>query len=99
MSFLSRLFKGPDKQETQKPKEATPPLDYNGYQITADPIDESGQWRLSGTILKTVDGETREHSFIRADTFPSENECREFTLRKGKQLVDQMGDSLFGEIS
>lgn len=69
--------------------------DYNGYTISATPISEGSEYRLSGVITKEIDGEVKEHKFIRADIFSSKDQAQEFTLIKARQMIDQMGDRVF----
>ena len=52
---------------------------------------------MAGRISRIVDGATKEHKFIRADRFASLEEAAEFTLTKGRQIVDQLGDRMFDE--
>lgn len=69
--------------------------EYEGFTITATPQPEGGQYRLHGTISKTVDGEAKTHILIRADLFPDAGQCAEVTIRKAKQVIDEQGDRLF----
>jgi hypothetical protein len=97
MSFFKRLFGGgggSDPAEPAAPKTAASE-DYNGFAIAAAPIPDSGQFRLAGTVSKTIGGETREHRFVRADLLPSLEDAAQAALRKGRQLVDEQGDRLF----
>lgn len=92
MSFLSRLFGGKsDDQATPKAK----PEEYEGYLIYAEPTRRNGQWQTSGRITKQFGEETKEHTFIRADTHASEQEAREFSARKAKQVIKEQGDAIF----
>lgn len=69
--------------------------EYEGFVITSEPISESGQFRLAGTIAKEVNGEMLEHKFIRADQFQSKDQADEFGILKGRQMIDQLGDRVF----
>lgn len=97
-SFFKKTFGwlggGEDKSEAPsgKPLEAEP---YKDCMILPQPIREGSQWRLAGTITAVIDGETVEHSFIRADLFASEEEARGFIIRKGQQIIDENGHALF----
>ena len=86
MSFLSKLFGGAQKQPS-----APATIDHNGFTITPAPQKEGGQWRIAATISK--DGKT--HQLIRADTLGSEGAAIDATVLKAKQVIDQLGDSLF----
>jgi hypothetical protein len=46
-------------------------------------------------ISKEVDGVLKEHRFIRADRFPTQDEAADFALMKGRQIIDQQGDRIF----
>ncbi|MEM6616713.1 MAG: HlyU family transcriptional regulator [Pseudomonadota bacterium] len=92
MSFLKKLFGGGGDSGGGKPAAETT---YEGFAITAIPQSDSGQFRLSGTITKEVNGEMKEHRLIRADLFPSADECAEATIRKAKQVIDEQGEKLF----
>jgi len=90
MSLFSKLFGGGKSPKTPEPE------DYEGFRTTVDPIREGGTFRLAATIEKEIGGEVKSHRLIRADTFQSEDEARRFSLRKAQQMIDQMGDKLFG---
>lgn len=92
MSFLKKLFGGQEK-------EATPvkSLEYKGFTIAATPYKDSGQYQTCGVISIDKDGARREHKFIRADRFATLEEATEFSLGKGRQIVDQQGGRLFGD--
>lgn len=42
-----------------------------------------------------IDGEAKEHKFIRADRHASMEDAVTFSLAKGRQIVDEQGDRLF----
>ncbi len=89
MSWLSKLFGGGGGSAAQPAVAKT--LDYKGYEITAEPRKEGGQWQLEGRIRK--DG--KEHHFIRADKFSDRNDCADIAIAKGQLIVDQLGDRMF----
>jgi hypothetical protein len=91
MSLLSRLFGSGGG--TAKP--APEPEVHNGFRIYPEPSKAPGGYRVEGRIEKDVDGATRTHHLIRADILDSEDAARAHTLRKAKQLIDQMGERLF----
>ncbi len=98
-SFLSGLFGKilgggtTDEAPTRSDKAET----YKNYTIHPLPQSAGGQWRLAGIIVRvaTEDGEELEAEFVRADMFPSQEEAITFSLRKGRQIIDERGDSLF----
>jgi hypothetical protein len=97
MSFLKRLFGGGEKPGSADnfAKNAEKLVDYKGYSIIARPMAENGQFRVAGTISKTISGEIKAHHFIRADVFADHEAAMEATLRKGQLIVDQSGDDIF----
>jgi hypothetical protein len=97
MSFFKRLFglASPDRQETG-PAKPTAEVEHKGFTVRAEPYKaEGGQYQTAGTVLKDVGGEVREHRFIRADRFATLDDATEFSLQKGRQLVDEQGERMF----
>lgn len=92
MSFLKRLFGGGDKSEQPA---ASAPEDYNGFQVQATPYQEGGQWQMCGVISKEIEGEVKQHRFVRADRFPSRDDAVQFTMVKARQIVDLNGTRIF----
>ena len=91
MSFLSKLFGSRPPAEAAPAKPAAE-AEHKGFTIRAEPYRaEGGQYQTAGTVLKEVGGETREHRFVRADRFGSLEDAAEFSLTKGRQLVDEQG--------
>ena len=84
MPLFSKLF---GKSASPVPEAET----YKGFAITPKPMKEGSQFRLSATIEK--DGQT--HHLIRADTLGSEEAANTAALEKAKQVIDQMGETLF----
>lgn len=95
MSFLKKLFGG-GSQSAQSASAPAASEDYNGFTIEAAPYPEAGQFQLCGIIRKTIDGAVKEHRFVRADRFASKEDAVSYTLVKGRQIVDQQGDRVFG---
>ena len=94
MSFLKKLFGGGSSSESA-PAAPKRQLEYNGFMIAATPYKEGGQWQTCGTVTKTVNGEVKEHRFIRADRFADEDAAADHAILKGQQIVDQLGESVF----
>jgi hypothetical protein len=93
MSFLKRLFGGSSGPgETASGKT----LEHNGFLIRATPFKAEGQFQTAGVVTKEIDGVMKEHKFIRADRFASLEDATDMALRKGRQLVDEQGERLFG---
>ncbi|MBX3573961.1 MAG: hypothetical protein KF694_16530 [Mesorhizobium sp.] len=93
MSFLRRLFGGGAASDA--PAKPARVAEHEGYVIRATPFQENGQWQTCGLISKDVGGELREHRFIRADRFPSQEMAADHAIVKAKQIIDQQGDRLF----
>lgn len=69
---------------------------YKGFTITPAPMSNGGQWLTAGVIAKAFDnGETSEHNFIRAETHGDRSAAEEFSIVKGKKIIDEFGDALF----
>ena len=85
MSLLSKLFNKSTAKDTD-------PETYKGFTITPHPMKDGSQWRMSAVVAK--DG--RSYHLIRADTLATEAAAHEAAVAKAKQLIDQMGDGLFG---
>ena len=92
MSWISKLFGGGTGH--QAPQSADP-VEYKGFRIIAEPMNENGQYRLAGWIELDANGETRKHHFIRADLLRAQDEAEEASVNKAKQMIDQLGQSLF----
>lgn len=71
------------------------PTEYQGYLIYPEPMAEGGQFRLTGRITREIEGELKEHRFIRSDLFVNPNDARDFMLRKAQTFIDQTGDKMF----
>jgi len=90
MSLLSRLF---GSKSAEAPKETS--VEYQGFRISPDPMKEAQGYRLCAVIEKEVGGELKSHRLIRADTIADIDQCREASIGKAKQMIDQMGERLF----
>ena len=90
MSFLKKLFGGGEKSEVPLKR-----AEHKGFVITATPYSEGGQYQTCGVISKDIEGVRKEHKFIRADRFASLDEAQDFSLSKGRQIVDDMGERIF----
>jgi hypothetical protein len=81
------------------PKAATPAksIEHKGFTVSAAPFEQDGRYQTAGTIEKEIDGVRKQHRFIRADSHPSVDQAAEFSIQKGCQIVDQMGERVFAE--
>ena len=91
MSFWKKLFGGGAEAEPAP----QPAEEYNGFLIRAAPYKENGQYQMCGHITKEINGETKEHRFVRADRFASLDDAVQFTLLKARQIIDQNGERVF----
>ena len=94
MSFWKKLFGGGagDAHAGDAPARSA---EHKGYTIEAKPYPEGGQYQVAGTISKLMGEAKKEHRFIRADRFPTQDEAADFALMKGRQIIDQQGDRIF----
>jgi hypothetical protein len=94
VSFFKSLF-GWGGDRAGKTAAPGKQVEHNGFAIEAQPYREGGRYQTAGVISKVIDGVRREHKFIRADSFSTFDEAAEFSLSKGRQIVDEQGDQLF----
>jgi hypothetical protein len=95
MSFLKKLFGGGGGAAKPDLSPAATEV-HEGFTIHAMPYQENGQWQMCGVIEKDIGGEVKSHRFVRADRFSSRDEAVPFTMIKARQIIDQMGDKIFG---
>ncbi len=96
--MLGRIFSslfGSSGEEKPKAASQTTTVEYNGYQIIAEPRSSGGQWQVAGRIEKTFGEETKQHVFVRADTLPDADGAADEMVRKAKMMIDQQGDTIF----
>ena len=95
MSFWKKLFGGGGGDSADGGGAPARSVEHNGYTIEARPYPECGQYQVAGMISKQVGEARKEHKFIRADRFPTQDEAADFALMKGRQIIDQQGDRIF----
>lgn len=97
MGFLSGITSLFSSKENNSTKQTIieESVEYKGFMITPNPMNEGGQYRLSAIITKEMGDTTQTHTFIRSDVIASRDDCIEMTIRKAKIAIDQMGDGLF----
>jgi len=71
------------------------PTEYKGFLIYQEAQAEGGQYRIAGRITKHIEGEIKEHRFIRSDVLVSETDANEFMLTKAKMYIDQTSGDIF----
>lgn len=96
MSFLKRLFGGSGGGEKAAPGKPAGEAEHKGFTILATPFKADGQYQLSGVITKEVDGVVKEYKFIRADKFSNMEDVVSITLNKGRIIIDEQGERMFG---
>lgn len=89
MSLLSRLF---GKSAPPAPE----PVMHKDFRIYPEPQKEGGVFRIAARVEIEVDGVTKTHHLIRADTSSGHDEAVEASIGKAKQAIDQLGDRIFG---
>jgi hypothetical protein len=94
MSFLKRLFGGGESAKAEPATAAE--TEHKGFIIRATPFKEGGQFQTCGVVAKEIGGVLKEHKFIRADRFATLDDAVNVSLSKGRQLVDEQGERLFG---
>ena len=92
LSSLKSLFGGEGGRQSAQ---VSDPIEYNGFQIEPAPERRDGGWNTAGIISKVVDGEPKEHRFIRVDTHSNLDEALSFSVTKAQQIIDEQGDDLF----
>mgnify|MGYP001194422916 CR=1 FL=1 len=95
MSFLKALFGGGKRESVAAEPTETARIDHAGFVIRATPYRTGGEYQTAGVIEKTVGGEAKSHRFVRAEKHGSVEGATDFSLMKGRQIVDQLGDGLF----
>lgn len=80
-----------------KPVKRSDPVTYQELIIQAAPERAGDQWRLAGVIIKREGERELERIFVRADTFGSREEAESYAIRKGKQIIDEQGKTLFAD--
>jgi hypothetical protein len=55
------------------------------------------EYQLAGTIEKTIGDELKTYQFVRADRMSSRDEAVSFALAKGRQIIDEQGESVFAQ--
>jgi hypothetical protein len=93
-SFLKSFFGG--RGQEAESASGIQQAEHKGFIIEARPYKESGQYQVAGVIRRDVDGVVKEHKFIRADRFTTIEDAANFSLAKGRQIVDEQGERLFG---
>lgn len=94
MSFLKSLFGKLSGGGAAQPDAEG--VEHNGFMIHPTPYEEAGQYQTAGRIVKTFESGPREYKFIRAEKHPSRDDAIAFSISKGRQIIDEQGDRMFG---
>jgi hypothetical protein len=96
MSFWKSLFGGSraGSQAASEPR-TIKQVEHKGFLIEAQPYPEAGQYQACGVISKEIGGERKQHRFVRADRFSTPDDAADFTIMKGRQIVDLEGERIF----
>jgi len=99
MSFLKSLFGlgGGKAEASGGPAATAKEAEHKGFIIRATPYKDGGQYQTAGTIVKEIEGETKEYKFVRADRFSTIEEAADLSLSKGRQIIDEQGERMFGK--
>lgn len=89
MSIFKKLFGGGSSPAAKTEM-------HKDYRITPTPIAEGNSYRICALIEKEIDGDTRSHNLVRADTVQGLDEAQAACIRKAKQVIDEQGDRIFG---
>ena len=95
MSFWKSLFGG-GGNKGGGPGKPVREAEHKGFLIQAMPYAEAGQYQVAGLISKEIDGTSMQHRFVRADRFGTIEDAADFAIMKGRQIIDQQGDRIFG---
>jgi hypothetical protein len=95
MSFWKKLFGGGSEAKPAGPAAPVKEIEHKGFTIKATPFKEGSEFQTCGVVSREIDGELKEHRFIRADRFSDVGAAADIAIAKGRQLVDEQGERLF----
>lgn len=78
------------------PEPAAEAVEYKGFRIRPAPYPSKGQYQTAGIIEKDAETGLKEHRFVRAETHASKADAEAFAIAKGKQIIDEQGERVFG---
>ncbi|WP_230530171.1 HlyU family transcriptional regulator [Microvirga roseola] len=93
-SLWSRLTNSGEARVAAEP--AAEAVEYKGFRIRPAPYPSRGQYQTAGVIEKDFEGSVKEHRFVRAETHASKDAAAAFAVAKGRQIIDEQGDRMFG---
>lgn len=95
MSFWKNLFGGGGSGGNGGGEQLGDAETYKGFTIRPRIMMAGSEFQLAGRIEKEVDGELKSYDFVRADRFGSKDDMQAMALSKGRQIIDEQGNSLF----
>ena len=96
MSFWKNLFGGGSSNTEPAGDKVMGEDSYKGFLIKAVEMRVGSEYQLAGTIEKDIDGDLKTYRFVRADRMSSRDDVVMVALGKGRQIVDEQGDRIFG---
>ena len=72
-----------------------PPVEYKGFRIRPAPFKTGNHFQTAGVIEKDFPDGTKQHRFIRADAYASQDDASAFAVSKAQQIIDLEGDRIF----
>jgi len=94
--MLKKLFgKLAGSDQSNAPAPTGDVVEHDGYRITPSPKAEGNQFYVAGTISKEIDGDVREHQFVRADTHADFEAACEHSVQKARQIIKESGERIF----
>ena len=80
-------FEGSDKSTVES-------IEYKGFTIEAEPIQENNAYRTAGFITGEINGESKRIQFIRADQHSEQQMAIDHSITKARQIIDEQGTKL-----
>jgi len=90
----NRLTGGSGGASREEP--AAEAVEYKGFRIRPAPYSSKGGYQTAGIIEKDFETGMKEHRFVRAETHPSKDDAAAFAIAKGRQIIDEQGERIFG---
>lgn len=96
MSFLKSLFGGGKKDEAPTGDKVLGEEAYKDFVIKAVEMRVGSEYQLAGAIEKEVGGALKTYKFVRADRISSKDDLVAMAFVKGRQIIDEQGERIFG---
>ncbi|WP_299689642.1 HlyU family transcriptional regulator [uncultured Tateyamaria sp.] len=90
MSLLSRLLGRKDAPASEPVCET-----YGDFRIYPEPMAEGNVYRIAARVETEVNGETKTHMLVRADTLNDHDSAVTASIGKAKQVIDEQGLRIF----